>query len=150
MQRAFRDAILLLLMVGGAHPATADFRVTAVPQPPAISDTPHVSPDDVPGYVGRRVPRTWHPKITGGSLKAGGRQSASAKIVRGFGAGVPLSFACRQIIPATISVIFSDDVDPETPVNWTGGRAWAAVLRDALRPAGLVIVPHGTTIEIRK
>ncbi len=71
-------------------------------------------------------------------------------MAEGFGAGVPLAFACRQIVPKTITVVYGREVDPATPVNWMGGRPWAAVLRDAIQPAGLTLAPHGTTVEIRK
>ncbi|MGH7117834.1 MAG: hypothetical protein ACREFP_02375 [Acetobacteraceae bacterium] len=73
----------------------------------------------------------------------------SGEIAAGFGDHVPLSFACRQIVPQGIDVIFGPGAHPDTRVSWKGGETWAEVLRDAVRPLGLRLVLTRTTVEIR-
>jgi hypothetical protein len=77
-------------------------------------------------------------------------EPSSAAIARGFGDRVPLSFAVRQIVPATINVTYGAGVDPDALVDWRGGRSWRVVLADAVKPLGLRVVSAGTAIEIRK
>jgi hypothetical protein len=77
-------------------------------------------------------------------------ESSTAAIARGFGDRVPLSFAVRQIVPATINVTYGAGVDPGALVDWRGGRSWRVVLADALKPLGLRAVFAATAIEIRK
>lgn len=77
------------------------------------------------------------------------QRSGASDLVQGFGAGIPLDFACRQIVPKTMRVVYGPGVDPQTPINWIGGHPWAAVLREALRPTGLTLVPHGKLVEIK-
>lgn len=61
-------------------------------------------------------------------------------LARGFGHQVPLAFAVRQIVPATVKVHFALAVDQTTPVDWKGGRPWNAVLWSAIHPLGLHLV----------
>lgn len=61
-------------------------------------------------------------------------------IARGFGEQVPLSFAVRQIVPASVKVHYGKTVDQTTPVDWKGGRPWNAVLWSAIHPLGLHLV----------
>ena len=150
MRSVSRRTVLLLLTAAGAKPALADFRLAAPQQMATISDVPHVQPGDLPSALRRRVGRMGSLPRARRLPSAAGRRAAPDGVVEGFGADVPLSFACRQIMPKTIKVVLAPDVDPETPVTWRGGRSWAAVMRDALQPAGLTLVPHGETVEIRK
>lgn len=133
-------------------PALADFRISPAGAAPAvIADAPHVSPDDREDRRSRRNP------VPAGRLSAKPATlsvrpiaKGGSDVVRGFGASVPLAFACRQIVPAGVRVAYGPGVDAQTPVDWLGGRPWAAVLRDAVSPAGLNIVPRGQVIEIRR
>jgi hypothetical protein len=63
---------------------------------------------------------------------------------------VPLAFACRQIVPATIQVGFGPGVDPDTKVTWRGGQPWPNALAAALRPLGLHLTQAGNRIVIRR
>ena len=150
MRQALSGTILLFIASIGVHPALADFRIATDPQAATVSDTPHIGLGDYPRHLGSKVIRMRRSPMPHDAVQAVLREPAKIGLVEGFGAAVPLSFACRQVVPRFISVTFAPDVDPETPVNWTGGRPWAAVMRDALEPIGLTIVPHGSTIEIRK
>jgi len=142
---------LLLLALAEAHPALADFRVSTSTPPGTVSDIPHVDPGDTPRILtGSTAKRHSHSIMSVIGHTDAARDRSAGGMVEGFGAGVPLAFACRQIVPKTITVVYGREVDPATPVNWMGGRPWAAVLRDAIQPAGLTLVPHGTTVEIRK
>ncbi len=67
---------------------------------------------------------------------------------RGFGNQVPLSFAIRQIVPATVKVRFTRETDRSAIVDWRGGRAWPSVLRDAIHPLGLRALVRERVVSI--
>lgn len=69
-------------------------------------------------------------------------------VAHGFGRRVPLAFAARQIVPARVKVTFGAGVDPEAPVDWTGGRPWDRALRAAVKPLGLRVVVGWMTVSI--
>ncbi len=144
-------ALILIFVLLGAPAARADFRLSQAAEAVPIADMPHVSPGDFPQ---RRVfsgfKRPLHSIISVIARAHAAQRQPSDELVQGFGAAVPLAFACRQILPRTVRVVYAPTVDPLTPVNWTGGRPWAAVLRDALRQAGLTLVPHGNLVEVTK
>ena len=71
------------------------------------------------------------------------------KTADGFGDQVPLSFACRQIIPPAVKVILGPGADPKALVDWKGGDTWNHVLRDAVKPLGLHLVMTTMAVEIR-
>jgi len=58
-------------------------------------------------------------------------------VASGFGHGVPLRFAVRQLLPNHWRVRYGQGVDPDGLVSWEGGRPWDFVLRDAVKPLGL-------------
>ena len=67
----------------------------------------------------------------------------------GFGDQVPLSFACRQIVPQGIRVAFGPGASPDALVDWKGGDPWPLVLARAIRPLGLHMVAVGTKLTIK-
>jgi len=67
---------------------------------------------------------------------------------RGFGNQIPLSFAIRQIVPATVKVRFAREADRNALVDWRGGRAWPSVLRDAIRPLGFRAIVRERQVSI--
>ncbi|MGC1407579.1 MAG: hypothetical protein WA864_01375 [Acetobacteraceae bacterium] len=71
------------------------------------------------------------------------------KTADGFGDQVPLSFACRQIIPPAVKVTLGPGADPKALVDWKGGDTWNHVLRDAVKPLGLHLVMTTMAVEIR-
>ena len=71
------------------------------------------------------------------------------KMADGFGDRVPLSFACRQIIPPAVKVTLGPGADPKALVDWKGGDTWNHVLRDAVKPLGLHLVMTTRAVEIR-
>jgi hypothetical protein len=70
--------------------------------------------------------------------------------IEGFGDRVPLSFACRQIVPRNIEVGYGPGVDPGTPVSWKGGETWRLVLGRAIAPLGLRMVAAGMRLTIEQ
>jgi hypothetical protein len=72
------------------------------------------------------------------------------KMAYGFGKGVPLAFACRQIVPNAVRITYGPGADQAALVNWKGGDTWNHVLRDAVRPLGLHLVMTTMAVEIRR
>ena len=72
------------------------------------------------------------------------------KMAYGFGKGVPLAFACRQIVPNAVRVTYGPGADEAALVNWKGGDTWNHVLRDAVEPLGLHLVMTTMAVEIRR
>ena len=70
------------------------------------------------------------------------------KLANGFGNQVPLSFACRQIVPPAVRVTYGPGASPDMLVNWKGGDIWNHVLRDAVKPLGLHLVMTYMAVEI--
>ena len=98
------------------------------------------SPQPAPSSTERddRPARTRAPARTGPAL------------AQGFGHQVPLAFAVRQIVPASVKVSFGDGIDAEVLlVDWKGGRPWSDVLSSTLRPPGLLATfrPSAVLIE---
>lgn len=56
---------------------------------------------------------------------------------QGFGDGIPLAFALRQIVPRGVRLTLANGVDPDARVSWQGGRPWTQVLGQAVAPLGL-------------
>lgn len=72
------------------------------------------------------------------------------KMAYGFGKGVPLSFACRQIVPSAVRITYGPGADRTTLVDWKGGDTWNRVLRDAVQRLGLHLVMTTMAVEIRR
>ena len=127
-------------------PAQADFVIKTVPAtvpspaslvgPGTVADEPHIGLEDrqlpavQPGVLMR--PRLVRPPL-----------------VAGFGNQVPLAFACRQIVPASVRVSYGPGADPDRLVSWKGGDPWPLVLGRAIKPLGLHMVASRAKLEIR-
>ncbi len=109
---------------------------SGAPQPSVVAgvvaDAPHLDPGD------REAPTPARPVV------------ARQHLVLGFGDQVPLSFACRQIVPRGVKVSYGPGVDPATPVTWKGGDTWRLVLARTIRPLGLHMVAAGMSLQIRQ
>jgi hypothetical protein len=68
----------------------------------------------------------------------------------GFGNQVPLGFACKQIVPPAVKVIYGPGANPGVLVTWKGGKTWNRVLHDAVAPLGLRLVMTHMVVEIKK
>ena len=72
------------------------------------------------------------------------------KMAFGFGKSVPLAFACRQIVPRAVKIIYGPGADQTTLVDWKGGDTWNRVLHNAVQPLGLHLVMITMAVEIRR
>ena len=70
------------------------------------------------------------------------------RVAQGFGRSVSLRFAVQQIVPPAVTVRFGVDVDPASPVTWSGGQPWNRVLAAAVQPLGLRIVTGASSVLI--
>ncbi len=114
------------------HPARADFRVQgAAPEGGATPLAANTGPDG-PGPR-RGVQAAIRPRVA---------------VAVGFGRQIPLSFAARQIVPASLPVRFTPEVDQDTLVDWSGGRPWNQVIAAAVQPLHLraIITARGVLI----
>jgi hypothetical protein len=68
--------------------------------------------------------------------------------VLGFGSGIPLVLALREIVPPQYAYSFAPSVDAGARITWNGGKPWDVALSDALKPIGLGAEIAGTTVKI--
>jgi len=117
------------------QPIPADFKLEGVSPPPVVSVQPLVQPTAPEGQPeGAGPPRPVirpHPRLA-----------------TGFGRDVPLEFAVRQVVPATMHVEYDDTVDRQLRVSWQGGKPWQQVLHAVLQPIGMRVVTSGRTVRI--
>lgn len=82
-------------------------------------------------------------------VSLGMAQSALAEYV-GFGDGIAVGSAARQIAPQGTDVKFAEGVDTSTPISWTSATDWKAALSDAVSKKGLKAVYSDTGVTIEK
>lgn len=70
-------------------------------------------------------------------------------VVNGFGAGIPLVIAVRQIVPARYGFVFGDDLDLGLKVDWQGGLPWNQVLDNLGVIHGFSVIISGNTVSIQ-
>ncbi len=125
-----------------AHAAKADFVVTS-PEPPAAPQPQAavVAPNDAssPGASRSAEPVPNQRE----------QDQPRFKMAYGFGNEVPLSFACKQIVPPAVKVTYGPGADPQALVDWKDGDTWNHVLRNAVQPLGLHLVMTWMAVEIR-
>ena len=143
-----RRTILTAVCVGllAAPHAFADFVIRHAASSPPIATDPNSQP----------VANGQSPAVNNKGAYSGQVPDSSApsvvrwKMANGFGNQVPLSFACRQIVPLAVRVTYGRGASPDMLVNWKGGDTWNHVLRDAVKPLGLRLVMTTMAVEIRK
>ncbi len=114
------------------HPARADFRIQeTAPEGGATAFGANTGADG-PGPR-RRVQAAIRPRVA---------------VAVGFGQQIPLSFAARQIVPASLPVRFTPEVNQDMLVDWSGGRPWNQVIAAAVQPLHLraVVTARGVLI----
>lgn len=115
-----------ILAIASLSPARAEFVLQGAPVAPPAEPAPrHPAPRPL---ILRPAPRF---------------PSAS-----GFGSQVPLAFAVRQIVPASVRVRYADGVDQDVLVDWSGGKPWNETVRAAVKPLGLHVQTSPTTVLI--
>ena len=122
--------LILAASLGASPPACAEFAFVS-PQPVPAGDPLPAATASSPSK-----PRHAHPH-------------PREPVIVGFGDQVPLSFAVRQIVPASYQVSFAESVDKAVPVDWKGGKPWRAALSDAVRPLGLTVSVAGAAVTIQ-
>lgn len=142
---AFPPAVLLILQL--LHPSTipvapVDFRL--MPSGAVVAESGHTGQTDTP-HGNTDIAQT--PTRSPAPPPA---RAARPATLQGYGTDIPLSFAVRQIVPRGIRVIYGPGATPETPVSWTGGKAWYDVLRDSLKPRRLRLLLAGQTATITR
>ena len=80
----------------------------------------------------------------------GGLAASPFKRADGFGREVPLRFAIKQIVPPGVDATIAAGIDPDTPVDWTGGKPWNRVLAAAIQPLGLRLQTGVATARITR
>ncbi|MBB4200213.1 hypothetical protein GGD83_004041 [Rhodoblastus sphagnicola] len=137
-----------LVLVVMAQPAVAEFSFVSneieVPASPDTSPAPQVTPSPA------RKPLTRPKHHASAALHRASKPAPkTVALVSGFGAQVPLAFAIRQMVPDGYEIILEPPADPNTPVDWQGGKSWMQALASAVKPLGLSTVVHDKTITIR-
>lgn len=69
-------------------------------------------------------------------------------VVEGFGDGITLVMAMRDIAPAQYQFSFGKEVNLSAPADWQGGRPWKAVMTDVLQAQGLRAAIYGQMIVV--
>lgn len=135
-------------VVGAVAPAKADFVIKSSPVAAAGAQATRIPPVQMPPIVDPGDPGYRQTTTTG--LVQYPASSIHWKMAYGFGNNVPLSFACRQIVPQAVKVTFGPGVSPQMTVSWKGGDTWNHVLRSAVTPLGLRLLMTHMAVEIRK
>ena len=112
--------------------------------------SPLVAPAQVPDSSAERarMARAYWLRTHRSSATPASITQARAGIADGFGKAVPLKMALLQILPPTMTAQFSQGVDAEQIVDWSGGKPWQAVLRDAVQPLHLRAAVNGSVVRI--
>lgn len=131
---------ILALAPAAAH---AEFIMQPATPPAMMSAQPPNSSAEHARLARAYWLRTHHTPATAtatGQVRAG--------IADGFGKDVPLKVALLQILPPTLTAQFSQGVDAEQIVDWSGGKPWQAVLRDVVQPLHLRATVSGSVVKI--
>ena len=132
-------AVMTVFGLGSAimlmQPVPVDFRLDAVAPPAAIAvqRPAQLAGPDKHLVVGHRP----HAVVRSRPIPA-----------RGFGRDVPLDFAVRQLVPASMHVTYGATVDRQIRVSWQGGKPWQQVLHAVLVPLGLRVTMSGRNLKI--
>ncbi len=74
---------------------------------------------------------------------------ADDKVIEGFGKGMPMVLALRQIVPPTYRFSFDPAVNPGQRVSWQGGKPWSQIVTDIAASQGLKAEIAGNVVAIR-
>ena len=68
----------------------------------------------------------------------------------GEGSNVPLRSAVLDILPQDIHPSYTDAVNPDVIISWHGGRPWDVVLREAVKPLGILVAVKGNDVTLSR
>ena len=138
-----RPTLALAILALTMATARAEFVIQQAASPAEASIQP-LSPSVERARLARAY---WLRTHRGPAIPAAAAQ-VRVGIADGFGKDVPLKVALLQILPPTLTAQFSQDVDAEQIVNWSGGKPWQAVLRDVVQPLHLRATVNGSVVRI--
>lgn len=139
--------LIFLILVIRATVAHADFVVKTSPPSGAPPRTAVLPPTAAASNALAQPANQAHERQPG---SAAAPAPPRFKTVYGFGNQIPLGFACRQIVPRAVTIVYGPGADPQQIVSWEGGETWNHVLRDAVKPLGLHLVMSIMAVEIRQ
>jgi hypothetical protein len=162
--RGLLAATSLAVALAHAVPALADFSLEGAASPPAASPaTPQAAKPATAAPAAPRpltsagaaanpapikvaeIPSVAKVPTPAAPAPVAVRPAAAAGVVEGFGSGIPLAIALRQIVPAGYEIRYDAGVRNGRAVDWTGGRPWRDVMGATLAQAG-----YGHRIEDRQ
>lgn len=131
-----------------AVPAPASEKEQTRATDPALGPVIEWNSKDVPAPVDKvaltaqeKLPPAPAPVLTDKSGDPGA-------VVEGFGDGVTLVMAMRDIAPPEYQFSFGREVDLSSPVDWQGGRPWKEVMTGLLEQQGLKAAIYGQMIVV--
>jgi hypothetical protein len=143
-----RALALYLFLLAFANPARAEFFMVA--QDAAAPSQPEPAQASRPAlslsHASEKHPK--HRRHSSARVAAAKDSSEADAIATGFGAQVPLAFAIRQMAPDGYEIILEPPANPDSPVDWRGGKPWTQALAAAVQPLGLAVSVHDKSITI--
>lgn len=127
-------AALVAMGLTAASSARADLIIDAGQPEPAAAPAARPVPSAAPA-----ASVSSSPAAPAGRLKDTGKPPAPVAVLEGWGDGVELELALRQVLPTAWTLRF-EGVDPakiRQNVSWSGGRPWTEVLQDLARKVSL-------------
>lgn len=137
------SALTLVLLAFAPVVARAEFIMQQAAPPVAMS-----APGPDRSVEQARLARANWLRTHRGPVTPASTAQVRAGIADGFGKNVPLKVALLQILPPTLTAQFSQGVDAEQAVDWSGGRPWETVLRDVVQPLHLRATVSGSMVRI--
>ncbi len=137
------SVFVLIVLALAPTMARAEFIMQQDPAPAAMSAQ---LPDSSAEHA--RLARAYWLRTHRGPAVAASTAQVRAGIADGFGKDVPLKVALLQILPPTLTAQFSQGVDAEQIVGWSGGKPWQAVLHDVVQPLHLRATVSGSMVRI--
>ena len=138
-----KPMVILAVLALTATTARADFVMQQAPPPAQV---PFQAPDATAERA--RLARAYWLRTHRSPAIAASAAQVRAGMADGFGKGVPLKVARLQILPPTLTAQFSQGVDAEQSVDWSGGKPWQAVLHDVVQPLHLRATVNGSMVKI--
>lgn len=133
-------------------------------KPAAVAPSAPVTASDIlnpmtterPGNLASRTPmRTPEPIVetildTPQHTDAVSAAPSDDAMVEGFGSGLPMVMALRQIVPPHYRFSFGPGVDPGQRVDWQGGKLWSQIVQDVAQSKGLQAEIAGNVVAVRR
>ncbi len=136
-----RPAIILAILALAPTAARAEFIMQQAAPLIALSAAGH-------SIEQARLARAYWLRTHRGPATPASTTQVRSGTADGFGKDVPLRVALLQILPPALTAQFSQGVDAEQAVDWSGGKPWQVVLHDVVQPLHLRATVSGSTVRI--